>query len=184
MSPSCRSPGQQRVTAAAYARVILVPRGSGWLWMGRRCPCRAESGHRGLEGRGDTGGWQQRPGKMHEAKGRAGPAHVPMYPHHHPQLSELPPREWDGIGVAVPQRRGLVGTDPVWAGFRQRTRQEKGELQPAWSERMEICPLPCKGNGTVWGADAPSHVLPTLLSAAPLQNTEPGVGMARGSGRR
>lgn len=30
MSPSCRSPGQQRVTAAACARVILVPWGWGW----------------------------------------------------------------------------------------------------------------------------------------------------------
>lgn len=55
---------------------------------------------------------------MHEAKGRADPAHVPMYPHHHPQLPGRPPREWGGIGGAVLQERGLEGADPDWAGFR------------------------------------------------------------------
>lgn len=48
---------------------------------------------------------------MREGRGRAAPAHVPMYPHHHPRLPSPgePPRRAAGMGTARLAVGGAAG---------------------------------------------------------------------------
>lgn len=122
-----RGPSQEHGAAAALAKARSGltgsrSRGSGRLWPGSELPKLGYErpprawGAGGIRGAGGDVG-----GEMREARGRAGPAHVPMYPHHHPQLPEpgraSPPSEWDGNGLALARRGrgGRRGPDPVGA---------------------------------------------------------------------